>query len=283
MHSYIILTSALLLLGFYIGLRYGKILYRRGIRAETFAQKGRVQSRVILTIFVVVGLCVFLYTRTGFLDKSPLFIQFYFGSISWFIMKFFFVFIFGFSVYLYSKKRGFEKVLLIFLGMFLLGSIQAFEVYTEFPIYKQLKHQVRDSDGTVCQTSQWSCAPAAWSMILQHYGVEMTEPEVAKLFGTNRLGTSAAQIVYGLKKIGFSARTRTISIEDLERLDHPVQLYIDFLNREDHAVVFWTVEDGFFIVLDPLRGRMKYRKAELATEWHGNIIEIENREKVINR
>jgi len=98
---------------------------------------------------------------------------------------------------------------------------------------------------------------------------------MAELFGTT-IGTSAAQVVYGMQELGFTCSMREIGSADVKQLTQPAMLFVDHraTGPESHAVVYVGVSNHKIEIWDPLLGKDFFTAQELATIWHGHAIEF---------
>jgi ABC-type bacteriocin/lantibiotic exporter with double-glycine peptidase domain len=106
--------------------------------------------------------------------------------------------------------------------------------------------------------------------------MQKTEKQMAKLFGTTVGGTSGAQVIYGMREIGFSCTKVEILDSNPEKLNSPAMLFIDnqFTGPESHAVAYMGFDKDKVEIFDPLEGRRFLSKIQLAKIWHGRGIEF---------
>jgi ABC-type bacteriocin/lantibiotic exporter with double-glycine peptidase domain len=69
----------------------------------------------------------------------------------------------------------------------------------------------------VPQTSGQSCGAAAGANVARWFGLRRSERDMASLFGTS-VGTSAAQVIYGLRELGIEGQQVRADRKALARL-----------------------------------------------------------------
>lgn len=99
------------------------------------------------------------------------------------------------------------------------------------------------------QQAKWNwCLPASGAMVLNYYGVNITQEELAKeVIGEDGLGYGSKLIAYA-KKIGFKAEYSNLSINDIKykvQQDIPIIALQDrsLNNTSDHARVIIGYDD----------------------------------------
>ncbi len=212
----------------------------------------------------------------SFAWQAPFWFKLHFTAILWgsIISIFSFVFSLGSSICFRSRHK--EKSKVAAAGIFLVIGIQIIQYNYTRPIASKLHESVTPS-GHIMQTSGSSCAAASAAIIAGSFGIEKTEKEMAVLFGTSVFGTSDAQVIYGMRKTGFSCKKVEIPNADPEKLNTPAMLFIDhpMTGPESHAVVCMGFRDGKAEIRDPLHYDIRFQsKEELAKVWHGRGIEF---------
>jgi predicted double-glycine peptidase len=122
------------------------------------------------------------------------------------------------------------------------------------------------------------CGPASLKMVLDYYGVEKTEDELAKLTKTDKeLGTPAENLQEAVEKLGFKARIKNeSSFEDIEEcLDKKVPVIVDWFTRgrddypdeiasaDGHYSVVCGLDDEYIYLQDPEIGGMRKMEKEV--------------------
>jgi hypothetical protein len=159
-------------------------------------------------------------------------------------------------------------------GMVFLMAFHGAQWYYTRPVAPDLTHETTP-DGVILQTSEVSCAAASGANIAQAFGLAKTEKEMAALFGTTKpLGTSDAQIVYGMRTLGLVADRVTIPGADPAQLASLAMLFVDHpaTGPESHAVAFMQFAKDHAEIWDPLVGKRFLTKRQLAEIWHGHAV-----------
>ncbi|MCI5124869.1 MAG: hypothetical protein D3925_10430 [Candidatus Electrothrix sp. AR5] len=132
------------------------------------------------------------------------------------------------------------------------------------------------NDGIILQSSPSSCVPASAANILNIFGRDVSEPEMAALFGTTLMsGTSVAQLIYGLEKINIKSSRKYIKEADLSKIKAPAVLFVDVGKPENHAVVLLGYTQDKVNIIDPLIGKKNFTLEELQHIWHGRAVELQ--------
>ena len=131
------------------------------------------------------------------------------------------------------------------------------------------------ADGIILQSSPSSCVAASAANILKIYGMDTSEKELAALFGTTLMtGTTAAQLVYGMRRIGFEAVMKYIENADISAIEAPAVLFVAYGSTENHAVALLKYSENDIEVADPLSGRKHLSQEQLGKIWHGRALEL---------
>ena len=187
------------------------------------------------------------------------------------------------------KFRGILAIILLFFLAFIPTTRQ-------IPLKQAQFHNIWNDD--ICiQTNQTSCAPAAATTLLKHFGIETNEQEMAKLSLTRPDGTSLFGLFRALKiKTQDSQYQILLGKADLEQLrkDTPLPVILivcldEKTNKNDprysekwgwgvgitHTVVLFKFIDNDKIEIgDPSIGRETWNTKALEDLWHGEFITI---------
>lgn len=127
------------------------------------------------------------------------------------------------------------------------------------------------ADGTVLQSTSYTCVPAVLANILKHYGVTKTEAELAKALATSQDGTSSGSAALELRRLGFEVKRITRMDRALSGLTPPALLLVD---SDTHVVAYFGLTNGLAEIVDPTRGRAKVKAERLAQRWTGRALEV---------
>ncbi len=120
------------------------------------------------------------------------------------------------------------------------------------------------------------CGPASLKMVLDYYGLEKSEAELAVLCGsTKEMGTSEEQIRKAAESLGFTVETKQqATFEDIQQwLDKKVPVIVDWFTRgrmdldasevaDGHYSVVVGLDDTYIYIEDPELGSMRKIKRE---------------------
>ncbi len=213
--------------------------------------------------------------RPALIWNLPLWIQYHYTALTWGGILAIFAFVFSLASAVAIRTRHRERWKIVVAVTLLILVVEVIQWNYTRPIAPRLKNIVASS-GTVMQTSNASCAAASGASIARTFGIQKTEKEMAELFGTTVAGTSGAQVIYGMRKIGIASKKVEVLDSDSERLKSPAMIFIDnqFTGPESHAVAYMGVNQDKAEILDPLEGMRFLTKNQLAKIWHGRGIEF---------
>jgi predicted double-glycine peptidase len=213
--------------------------------------------------------------RPALIWNLPLWIQYHYTALTWGGILAIFAFVFSLASAVAIRTRHRERWKIVVAATLLILVVEVIQWNYTRPIAPRLKNIVASS-GTVMQTSNASCAAASAASIARTFGIQKTEKEMAELFGTTVAGTSGAQVIYGMRKIGIASKKVEVLDSDSERLKSPAMIFIDnqFTGPESHAVAYMGVNQDKAEILDPLEGMRFLTKNQLAKIWHGRGIEF---------
>lgn len=166
---------------------------------------------------------------------------------------------------------------------------------TIHPLMGQTAEQLSQTDqwehGVCLQSTQYTCSPAAAATLLNHYGIETSEKEMARLCLT-REGTTWQGLYRGLK-LKTSRTPYDVEVFDrktLADLDRhstdPLLLCVElkrdavvsslyteefgWIPGQPHSVVlFGFTKSDLLEVGDPIHGRERWSTKDLQLLWHG--------------
>jgi hypothetical protein len=198
----------------------------------------------------------------------PLWLELVHAPAAWALLLASLAFGFGFVAVLALIRRHRDRWKLALAGLLSVVAVEVSFIQQTAPVAGELG--ASEDDGVVLQTSGVSCAAASAANLARAHGLPATEKEMAARLGTSASGTSSAELVRGLRPLGFMCER--IEQPDPEALPVPVILYIDHpaAGKESHAVLLSGKTGGRFVVLDPLVGRRSMSLADLQSRWHGH-------------
>lgn len=144
------------------------------------------------------------------------------------------------------------------------------EVYYNFP----------DKDGCIQQTTGITCAPASASMLLQKYGIQVSEGVLAEKAGTNLVGGTSEFALAGVlssvvSKKGYRADAGYMNYQQARDLGSPFIAYVRLPNIGGHAVLVTSMKSDSVSIIDPLTASPeKISAEEFRDEWTGTAIWI---------
>ncbi len=214
--------------------------------------------------------------RPGLYWGFPLWLDYSIMEIQWGLLTGIFAFTFGFASALALRAGHRERHKVVIASVLFVAAIQIMQWNYTRPVTGELKDDISPS-GMVSQTSPVSCAAASGATILRTFGQARTEREMASLYRTSVLGTSAAQIIYGNARLGIGSRKVDLPDRDPAGLVAPAMIFIDhpFAGPEAHAVAFLGMEKGKAVLWDPLSGLARFDGPVLATFWRGHGVEFD--------
>ena len=253
--------------------------YRRLISRDPSLNMKTVLKRApylyVLILLSLILLVVANLNRPRLIWNLPLWLQYHYTALTWGGILAIFAFVFSLASAVALRTQHQERWKIVIAGILLIFVIQVIQWNYTRPIAPRLKDIVATS-GTVMQTNNASCAAASGASIVRSYGMQKTEKQMAELFGTTVGGTSGAQVIYGMRKIGFSCNKVQVSESNPEKLTAPAMLFVDnqFTGPESHAVAYMGFNKDKAEIFDPLEGRRLLSKNELTKIWHGRGIEF---------
>lgn len=205
----------------------------------------------------------------------PLWLQYYYSAVTWSGILVFFAFMFSLVLTLSFKMQHRERWKIAITAILFVLTLQTIQYVLTKPIAATL-YDKRGYGNIILQSSSSSCAAASAANILARFGMEITEPEMAALFGTTSItGTTAAQIVYGLKHLDIKGKPVFQKQQPhIERLHPPAILFVDYAGFEDHAIAMLRIAANGIEIIDPMIGKNSLTKERLEKIWHGKAIEI---------
>jgi len=111
------------------------------------------------------------------------------------------------------------------------------------------------------------CGPASLKMVLEYYGIEKTEAELAAMAGyISAIGTKSEGLIKAAKDLGLNAFQKDLSeIKDLEEyvVDKNIPVIVDwFSTDEGHYSVIVAIDDINIYMQDPELGNLRTLEIE---------------------
>ncbi len=257
------------------GLRFGRVLLRRGATADDLFKGKAWVSLAFLGLYV--GLLL-LALNVPQMQALPLEWRFYGIRVTWTVMRATLIGACGMACLVSWHTARPQVIAVVLIGLLGLGGFNSAEAYFFAPIYASLQDNLQDN-GVFKQTSDSSCAPAALATVLRHWQVPATESAVAQLAGTSRLGTSMPQLIVAAQALGMDGlEFAPSSWAQLQQLNRPGVLAVWLLDGErklPHAVALLELDAEFATIGDPARGKIfRLNRAEFDQIWRQQYVAI---------
>jgi hypothetical protein len=140
-----------------------------------------------------------------------------------------------------------------------------------------------DPDGVYLQTTGYTCGPAAAATVLNAYGIDASEGEIALGTGCNSYsGTRSLDLVsYINTKHGEDLRAEYRYVDEVDSLKHMKGFFIAEVKAStftDHFVVIMGFNGDSLQVADPSLGSYEMRTATFSEGWRRKVIVVSRRE-----
>lgn len=125
------------------------------------------------------------------------------------------------------------------------------------------------------QDNMYQCACASFNMAMQSYGDWKNEGDIAKVFGTNKNGTSPSQLINGAKKLGYTVKTipRNLKgVKEARKKGYSIIAHIDTIkaptlgykkNYGHYVYIARVTAANNYRVYDPTKGVHSIKPSEL--------------------
>ncbi|CAK8720903.1 hypothetical protein GCAAIG_10455 [Candidatus Electronema halotolerans] len=230
---------------------------------------------VLLPLFLLLllGSLLLQQMRQVFWDL-PLWLQYWSSALTWGGILVIFLLLFSLILPLAFRLRHQDRHKMAVVAVLFIAALEGLMQFLTRPLAPQLTRQ-ENRDGIIMQSSPSSCVPASAANLLRLYGMERSEPELAALFGSTLLsGTSAAQLIYGMRQLGIHGQRRYAPDRDISKIKAPAMLFVDYAGTENHAVALLRADQESVELADPLVGRKRITPKELRKVWHGRAVEF---------
>lgn len=135
-----------------------------------------------------------------------------------------------------------------------------------------------DADGLLRQSTAYTCAPCAAAMLLQQYGISVTEGEAAQASGCLLwFGTDDFGIAEGLRQLAAPEHlaAELVYATPAESIELPTPYLAGIIHPTygSHAVVVQAAGTGGVVTLDPFNGRTVSYPVEMWYDaWDGPAV-----------
>ncbi len=120
------------------------------------------------------------------------------------------------------------------------------------------------------------CGIACFAMILEYYGGYMSLEDIQELFHADKNGTTAYDMVEGMKKVGFEAKGFQCPLENLLKGDvlFPCIAHVTLNQSYSHFVVIYDVDENKqeLVVADPANKITKIPSHIFHKIYSGNVL-----------
>ena len=161
-----------------------------------------------------------------------------------------------------TGKKIIKEILLVVVSIALGFSIATLNWYLRLPTGAE---RLNENVEIVLQSKGYTCGPASLVMVLEAYGIEASEEEIASLAGTIP-GKGTA--MYGLKKaaeaLGLEMVGVRLSMHTLKIVNKPLIAYLGH-----HNVVVLKIEDDKIQIIDPAFGKTWMESSKFKNRWQG--------------
>lgn len=259
---------------FVLGNRTGQIMLRDGITANDIF-KGK--THLLIAFLVGYFGLIFLAFVVPQMQTLPVEWRFYGLQVSWTIIRLLLLFISGIAFKISQHTSQIQVVVVILICSLGLSGFTGVESYFSSPIYASLEDNLQPN-GVFRQSSFASCAPSALATVLRIWRIDATESSVARLAGTNRLGTSMAQLLIATRSLGMDGIELEATWEQLQLINRPGVLGVWFRYGDQvipHAVALLGFNGNQVIIGDPIFGLInEIDRTQFEKDWRKQYLPI---------
>lgn len=268
------LNLAAVLSGLALGFASARRVMERhpGVGLSGLLSRAKWLYAVLVLVALLVGAAATLFVSEEAVWALPLWLQYYFSPALWAGLLFSVALLFAVAGTVALETGHPERWKLVAAGAVLVIALEIGQWTWTEPVASELRDRVEG--GHVLQTHPASCACASGANIARELGIERSEREMAHLMRTSVMGTSAAQVVYGMRAAGIACEPWLDPGADPAALPLPAMLFVDHpaVGPEGHAVAMLAYEDGYALIVDPLIGRLQRTPDALQQVWHGRAV-----------
>ncbi|UBF28892.1 hypothetical protein K9N68_14240 [Kovacikia minuta CCNUW1] len=256
------------------GMRFGRVMLRKGATANDLFKGKTAISLLFLGLYVAL---IVLALNVPQMQVLPLEWRIYGMQVTWTIMRVILLGFCGLAFTVSWKTARSQVIAVILIGLLGLGGFSTAEAYFLAPIYSEL-HDNLQPNGVFKQTSMSSCAPSALATVLRRWKINATESSVAKLAGTSRLGTSMPQLIEAARDLDMDGIELSPTWEQMVRINRPGVLgvwLIDGSRKLPHAVALLAINQEQAAIGDPARGKIYIlNRSQFAEIWRQQYVPI---------
>ncbi len=237
------------------GMRWGRVLLRKGATANNLFTGKNIESIAFLGLYMTL-LVLALYLPQW--QVLPLEWRVSGMRVTWTIMRVLLLGFCGVAFVVSYKTARVQVIAVILLGCLGLGGFSAAEAYFLTPIYSKLQDNLM-ANGVFWQTSNSSCAPAAMATVLRRWNLDVTESSIAKAAGTSRLGTSMPQLIVAARAVGMDGVELSPTWKQMQQINRPGVLatwLYSARGRGPHAVGLLAMTSETVTIADPAFGKL---------------------------
>ena len=271
--DYLVAAAALI-----AGAMYGRRLFSHGVRLDSRGLGRRAPLLVVAGLTFILGNTLYFVGRSfrGIEWYFPVAISYSDTAVLWLLNLAVMVFAGVAAGYVAVFERHRARYILAASILFcLMAGPPLYHAYSR-PVPPALRAPRVTVSGMLLQTSGSSCSAVSCANVAGVLGAPKTEQEMVDLLGTTVDGTTSAQIVYGMRRLGFRCLKRCIRDRDVTRLHPPALLQTDLVGGVDgHTVAYMGLDgDGVPVVWDPMSEETRRSKDDLQRVWQGRAIEV---------
>jgi predicted double-glycine peptidase len=262
------------------GMRFGRLLARKGATANDLFKGKNAVSLAFLGLYMLL-LLVALYAPQ--IHGLPIEWRVSGLRVTWTILRIVLLGFCGLTFAVSWRTARLQIIAVFLLGCLGIGGFTAAEIYFLAPIHADLRDNLQPN-GIFWQTSNSSCAPAALATVLRRWGLDATESTVARLAGTSRLGTSMPQLIVAAAALGMRGIELSPTWEQMQQINRPGVLSTWLYSkhgRDYHAVALIKLDDQIATIADPAFGKFfEVPRAAFDRIWRREYLPIFRPEEV---
>ena len=130
----------------------------------------------------------------------------------------------------------------------------------------------KNTTGIVMAANNYNCGPAALATVLQSFGINTTDKELAKLAGTDKNGTNMYGLVQAAQKKGLVAKGLRLKVSELE----PGNIVFLTINGKGHFSVIKNITSKTVYLADPNLGNINMTLVHFKASYSGDALVVTN-------